>query len=558
MTYSTKKSYFICKPSVVMYKTNKVDDDSEVNHLILGDWIRYVGPTKGAWCKIYSRGDEGWIRKKEFSDKRMLEVNFLDIGQGDSVHMVTPDDKAILIDAGKTTNLYRFLQWRYNLRNRKVAGTGGITTSDPLAKKPIKFEAALISHPDKDHYYGFEKIFADRKISFKNIYHNGIVERPVSKEDKAKVKNIKNVHYYDDLGRYVLDGGRNDPKFVYDLIHTDAEMKALLKKHKTTRKLYVSTLLELINNPANKDVKFTSLSKDTGHIPGFQTGNPLEIELLGPITEKRSIGSKERNCLRKLGAEDKTKNGHSVVMKVKIGKLSILLGGDLNTESEDFLFKQYCNTHEDVSKLEKRLHVLNHKSSARTAAENEELELLNATIDSLILKLRKDFQVDVAKACHHGSHHFSESFLRALNALAVVISSGDEENYSHPRPDALGAFGKYGRGHRPLIFSTEIARSTREFTPLFKYFKKLEDFKNRIAEATSKREKNKITKQMEEAKDSNVARYGMITLRSNGEDTIIATKLEQEGSPGNKWDIHRLEFNENSQSFEYVDKTKLH
>lgn len=558
MTFVKNKSYYISQPSVVMYKTNKEDRNAEVNHLILGDWVRYLGPIRGAWCKIYSRGDEGWIRKKELSNQRVLEVNFLDIGQGDSVHMVTPDDRAILIDAGKTTNLYRFLQWRYNLRNRKVAGTGGISTSDPLAKKPIMFEAAVISHPDKDHYYGFEKIFADRKISFKNIYHNGIVERPVTKADKDKVKNIDNVKYYDDLGRYVLDGGRNDPKFIYDLVHSDAEMKALLKKHKTTRKNYISTLVELVDNPANVSVKFTSLSKNKGHVPGFEAGKDLEIELLGPITEKRSIENKERECLRKLGGEGVTKNGHSVVMKVKIGKLSVLLGGDLNTESEDFIFKHYCQTDKTVSKIEKRIHELNHKSSARTVEEAEELNLLNATIEALILKLRKDFQVDVAKACHHGSHHFSESFLRALNALAVVISSGDEENYSHPRPDALGAFGKYGRGHRPLIFSTEIARSTREFTPLFKYFKKLEDFKARIAAAATKTEKNKITKEMENAKDSNVARYGMITLRTNGEDTILATKLEQEGSPGNKWDIHRLAFNVNSQSFEYVDKTKAH
>ena len=97
MTLSTKKSYFISKPSVVMYQKNKVDDDGEVNHLILGDWIRYVGPTKGAWCKIYSRGNEGWIKKKEFSDQRMLEVNFLDIGQGDSVHMVTQMIKLFLL-----------------------------------------------------------------------------------------------------------------------------------------------------------------------------------------------------------------------------------------------------------------------------------------------------------------------------------------------------------------------------------------------------------------------------------------------------------------------------
>jgi beta-lactamase superfamily II metal-dependent hydrolase len=68
----------------------------------------------------------------------------------------------------------------------------------------------------------------------------------------------------------------------------------------------------------------------------------------------------------------------------------------------------------------------------------------------------------VAKACHHGSADFTNAFLQSLNSAATIISSGDEEPHAHPRPDAVGALGKFGRGNRPLIFSTEIARSTRD------------------------------------------------------------------------------------------------
>jgi hypothetical protein len=42
-----------------------------------------------------------------------------------------------------------------------------------------------------------------------------------------------------------------------------------------------------------------------------------------------------------------------------------------------------------------------------------------------------------------------------VSASASVISSGDDENYAHPRPDVPGAFGKYSRGRRPLIFSND-------------------------------------------------------------------------------------------------------
>jgi hypothetical protein len=160
--------------------------------------------------------------------------------------------------------------------------------------------------------------------------------------------------------------------------------------------------------------------------------------------------------------------------------------------------------------------------------------------------------VDVTKACHHGSHHFSETFLQALNPIATVISSGDGEGYSHPRPDALGAFGKFGRGVRPLIFSTELARSTKEFTNVFDYFDKLKKFEEAIDLADTTAKKRKIEKQMQESKDRNVAVYGMITLRTDGEKVVLAQKIEAPTKLSVKWDIHELHFNEDLGELEYV------
>lgn len=81
---------------------------------------------------------------------------------------------------------------------------------------------------------------------------------------------------------------------------------------------------------------------------------------------------------------------------------------------------------------------------------------------ALISSARNVLQSDFAKACHHGSADFSGTFLAAVNPIATVVSSGDEESFAHPRPDALGAYGRAGRGARPLIFSTELSRSSAE------------------------------------------------------------------------------------------------
>ena len=212
------------------------------------------------------------------------------------------------------------------------------------------------------------------------------------------------------------------------------------------------------------------MSKEDGYIDAFGEQEDLRFKVLGPITEEISFGEKSKHCLIRLGDEGVTKNGHSVVLQLQFGRLKVMLGGDLNTEAEDYLLKHYGEATREVSKLEERIYDLQDKGSTLNTDEAQELAELRTEIEAIVAKGRRHLQVDVMKACHHGSHHFSETFLRTLNAVATVISSGDNESYSHPRPDALGSFGKYSRGIRPLIFSTELARSTKEFTHVFDYF----------------------------------------------------------------------------------------
>ena len=90
---------------------------------------------------------------------------FVDIGQGDGCLMITPDDKLFVIDAGAGDNMLRFLRWRFR-------GFG----------KRLDFEAAIISHSDLDHYGGFEGLFDEPNLFFKNIYTNGFMERKAASD----------------------------------------------------------------------------------------------------------------------------------------------------------------------------------------------------------------------------------------------------------------------------------------------------------------------------------------------------------------------------------------
>ncbi|SLN28876.1 Metallo-beta-lactamase superfamily protein [Roseovarius litorisediminis] len=535
MTLVNEQTYYIAKPDV--YLRAGPGSGAKENHLLLGDWLRYLGDTHGDWVKVRCRGDTGWLKEDQVTPTRALEVNFVDIGQGDGCHIVTPDDDIILIDAGEDDNMYRFLCWRYNLRSRNVARAPDFDPAKP-AREPWKIDHVVISHPDADHYYGLRHIFDDPKLSFGAVYHNGVVERPSETEDP-------NLEYPDDLGGYASAGGQ---KYLWDVVQDTARMQALNDAHPTTRKYYLSTIRACLeNSPAATIMALGTRLDDLStprFMPSFGPGNGLSLQILGPLREDVSHAGQTREGLRKLGNEGVTKNGHSVILRLVHGKLTMMLGGDLNTQAQDFLLQSYTDVPALASDLENLIDRIEAKGNTASPAELQALQNAKTDIADIITQARGVFRCDVAKACHHGSHHFSDTFLQCLDATATVISSGDAESYAHPRPDALGAFGKYGRGRRPLIFSTELARSTREFTPVIKFLTTIEKYLADIAAASSEAEKKRLTSAIEARKDRNVAVYGMITLRALGDQVILAQKLEEPAGSGAKWDIHQLVYND--------------
>lgn len=544
MPLSTNTNYFIARPDVVLRATP--GGKTARNHLILGDWLRYLNEAQGDFVKIRCRGAEGWVREDDVTTTRALEINFVDIGQGDGCHIVTPDDEIILIDAGVGANMERFLSWRYNLRSRNVKRAPDFDPAKP-EKAPWSIDYVIVSHPDNDHYLGLRQVFDNPKLAFDKVFHNGIVERPDEPNDPA-------LSYPDDLGGYV-DGS---PKMLWDVAHTSKRLKAIVAAFPQTRKQLISTYRACLKNTTS--ATFRSISKKKAQIEASErvffdkfdgASSPVALEVLGPITEPVTHGGETRDGLRKLGSESVTKNGHSVVLRLTYERLSVMLGGDLNTQAQDFLMNLYAGGPKKTSSLENKIAKLEAEGAAISPANAAKLEAARERLAAIVAAGRNIFQVDIAKACHHGSSHVTDTFLSVLNPVATVISSGDQESHSHPRPDALGAFGKHGRGRRPLIFSTELARSTREFTPVIKFLNLLREFEARLENESDPKKRKAIEQEMQEKKDRNVAVYGMITLRALGDTIVIAQKLEEPRNPGAKWDLYELHHNENSGMYEY-------
>lgn len=150
----------------------EADRTTKVRQVLWGDFLNVESEEPDGWLKVvWSPKDpvkrrELFIPKDHTIEQRPLEIVFVDVGQGDGCVLITPetggDERIIVIDAGEGDNMARFLNGRF----RTYRG--------------FNFDAAVITHPDMDHYLGFRSIFENHKIGFRTVYHSGLVERPVS------------------------------------------------------------------------------------------------------------------------------------------------------------------------------------------------------------------------------------------------------------------------------------------------------------------------------------------------------------------------------------------
>ncbi len=399
----------------------------------------------GSYVTLLNQQTDQWQLVTAFGIKGWIEKKLL----GDS-----PDLKCFYIDVGQGDAA--LLEVGNDTNGVKILIDGG--PGDNLARYLTKWQYKyylnrdlrvhidyiFISHFDKDHYRGLIDIINDDRFTIGTIFHNGI----------AKFNNQKNtfpVEYNCELGTRV----KVDNTFYLVTSFDSIDDLEMLRQ----KGGMLDLLVEFID--AVKKAKFTGRLTDFRRLD-FQSTLPpkrinekqLLIDVLGPVTKK--IGA--LTGFAYFGDEAHTINGHSLVLKITFGDRSFLFGGDLNILSEEQLIRHY-------------------------GTDNP-------------------FEVDVAKSCHHGASEFSTAFMAKVNPIATVISSGDNESYSHPRADAIGCAGKYSQSERPLVFSTELARSSSVTADKIK--------------------------------------FGMINLRCNGADIIMA-QMKEAGQASNIWDLYQLE-----------------
>lgn len=475
--------------------------------LLWGDRVRTVS-TSGSRTKVKARGKEGWVLNSALTTESLLEIYFIDVGQGDGVLIRTPDHRHILIDGGwpranqdTGKNAADFVDWKFVKDYGRTA---------------IELDAMIASHNDADHYGGLwdllnvdlsDELDANR-VRVDAFYHSG-----VSWWKTATKKRF--------LGASVPATDGN--KYLTQLLGNRSDARDKLKPGSGLRlqgewAKFIQRVTETRKKNGTTPTPIRRLSDVTGMLPGFEGGDEpvpgvkdgdVAIHVLGPV--EFELGGKP--ALRDLGKSSQNTNGNSSMLRIDYGRTRIMMTGDLNAKSQRVLLDAF---------------------------EGQRLEL----------------QCDVAKACHHGSDDVSYEFLQALNPAVTVISSGDNEGHDHPRPAIVAASATTGHLEireddlvTPLIYSTEIARSVSFGNPSELAVKSggntitLTGASLRNAKVTYKETKagdrNPRTRSKTMAASKIVAglTYGLVNVRTNGQKILCATMDEK----GDGWQIKTIE-----------------
>lgn len=464
--------------------------------LLWGDRVQVL--EEGApRSKVKARGKTGYVDNTAIGEESLLEVYFIDVGQGDGILIRTPDGRHLMIDGGYKRaaqptgkNAADFVDWKF---------------SKDYGLQQIHLDAMLASHNDADHYGGLWDLLN------------------VEQTDELDAKDVRvDAFYHAGVAWWVNPNGGGrwlgptsaDKKQLIQLMEKRPQVLAALGENADPRfqgewGQFMKCVTEAKTGNGSA-TPIRRLSREDEHIPGFNgQDSGVAIRVLAPV-ESQVDG---RPALRSFGSTpDVNTNGNSLLLRLDYKRSRILLTGDLNEKSQRALLDDFAGR-------------------------------------------RIEFQCDVAKSCHHGSDKVSYEFLSAMRPAVTVISSGDCEGHDHPRPDIVAASATAGyleiaadRIVTPLVYSTELARSVNLGRPT----------KLTIADQAGDRviEKNSIgavkidaqVMKVGDLKPSTVTRsldrmyvvagliYGLVNVRTDGDKILCATLNEKD----NTWQIKTL------------------
>jgi len=474
--------------------------------MLWGDPV-YVFDVGQTFAKVSAKGHHLQIKISDLMETPILSIYQIDVGQGDSALVHTPDDHWLMIDGGPAPSdsnsgkgAADFLFWKMFVDQswkREFNFNSG----------PFVLDSLICTHPDSDHYGGFapltEKVDKGG-LKINTVYHNGM-GRFRSAGGFTKYANGKGLCQ---LGP--VTGSNLPDAFLEVFINSFDDIRTYLdvtsNRDWKLHGEYRDWLADLEKLEGKGLGAFQRLHHNLGYLPGYAPGEAeISIRVLGPFEEKHN----GQTALRYLDTAGKssmsdpsiTRNGHSVILRCDFGNARILFTGDLNFKSQALLLSNI------------------------PAAE---------------------FRAHVAKACHHGSEDISFKFLQAMGPWATMISSGDNEGHVHPRALMLGLTGassplhvkgskkKYLRFEEPrytspMLYSTELSRSVRLREPQ----RALDENEQTVRKSKLQAKKatgvsGGLTEELKYWLLADKLTFGLINVRTDGERICMAVLKEDQ------------------------------
>jgi beta-lactamase superfamily II metal-dependent hydrolase len=355
----------------------------------------------------------------------VLKFSMVDVQQGDGMVIETPGGRIVLIDGGHNQLFARHLAARF----------AGTTNASRLL-----VDGMIVTHGDADHFAGLVEIRKSETIQntsaepdrvrkrvfirVDRVFHNGLAKRPGNKPDGTKRKDVEM------FGTTVpAVPATGDEAFCTELFTNllndvpEAQLNRDFKdwrsalahwhdKQALTMHRVDQETAQALRNLFEQESEF---GVDVhGPIAKFVSGKP-RLLFLREAAKATEMHLSDAPATTGSFSDSHTINGHSITFRLRYRNVRFLLTGDLNQQA---------------------------------------MARLRAALPGA------DFECEILKAPHHGSHDFDFQMLKSARPVVSLISSGDESEFTehiHPRATLVSALGKVSRGNTGVIFITELA-----------------------------------------------------------------------------------------------------